>query len=457
MTSSIISSINMKELQDNAPPTGAFLSGSYIRSFAYKTIKDRLPIIVTGVIDRMSRNKESIIQKYGPNSSDELKQVIGDLSQLRSELMTNKPLNLLNLTNSEKDRDAAIWNKYIKNIEDTSGAPPTWYNAVWLFSECYMYRRISQIFTVTHTLSAYDPFENQKHESFATFHRVIDLVAKYIINIANETNNSSDKCQENLINLLKLNLWGNRCDLSLSGGSIDAHEGINPIEQLKMFDKYILIDDSVTVWNLLNKQSVETKNQDVIIDIVLDNAGYELFTDMCLAVFLMTKNLAQKIRFYVKSIPWFISDTMKKDFIWLIDNMKNSSAIYVRELGEKCWNYIENGQWTIEVESFWTEPYDFSEMKHNSPELYAKLSEAKLIIFKGDLNYRKLLGDINWMYETNLATALRGFKPTNIVTLRTIKADLIVGLSCEKATELFKKQENWMTTGQYGLINSVIN
>lgn len=65
-------------------------------------------------------------------------------------------------------------------------------------------------FLYSNTLPAYDPFENQKHESFATFHHVIDLVAKYIINIANETNNSPDKCQENLINLLKLNLWGNR-------------------------------------------------------------------------------------------------------------------------------------------------------------------------------------------------------------------------------------------------------
>ncbi|KAK0161787.1 hypothetical protein PV327_008201 [Microctonus hyperodae] len=438
MTSSIISSLNTKDLQDKAPPTGAFLSGSYIRysnATLYQNItskfismeiniENRLPIIVTGVIDGMSRNKELLIKKYGPNSSGELKQVIGELSQLRSELMTNKPLDLLILTNSEKDRDAAIWNECIKNIEDASGTPPTWYNSVWLFSECYMYRRISQIFALTHTLSF--------------------------------CNVSSYKCQGDLINLLKLNLWGNRCDLSLSAGLIDANEGNNPIEQLKMFDKYLLIDDSLIVWNILNKQLEETKNQDVIIDIVLDNAGYELFTDMCLAVFLISKNLCRKIRFYVKSIPWFISDTMKKDFIWLIDNMKNSSANFVRELGEKCWNYIESGQWTIEVESFWTEPYDFSEMKDKSPELYAKLSEAKLVIFKGDLNYRKLLGDINWMYETNLATALRGFKPTNIVSLRTIKADLIVGLSCEKATELFKEQENWMITGQYGLINSVI-
>lgn len=93
-------------------------------------------------------------------------------------------------------------------------------------------------------------------------------------------------------------------------------------------------------------------------------------------------------------------------------------------------------------------------MKVETPQLYNKLSEAILIIFKGDLNYRKLMGDINWDYETDLKTALRGFQPTNIVTLRTVKADLIVGVPHKKVNELFSKQENWMETGQYGLIHS---
>lgn len=111
----------------------------------------------------------------------------------------------------------------------------------------------------------------------------------------------------------------------------------------------------------------------------------------------------------------------------------------------------------LQIESFWTEPYDFSEMKIQSPKLYEKLSEATLVMFKGDLNYRKLLGDINWDYTTDLKTALRGFQPTNIVTLRTIKADLIVGLSHEKVDKLFSKQEDWMITGQYGLIHVLLD
>ena len=41
----------------------------------------------------------------------------------------------------------------------------------------------------------------------------------------------------------------------------------------------------------------------------------------------------------------------------------------------------------------------FHEMKDHTPELYQQLrTESSLVVFKGDLNYRKLVGDLNWEY-----------------------------------------------------------
>lgn len=40
------------------------------RGFAYTTIKDRLPVILTKVIDGLSRDKESITQEYGEVSEN---------------------------------------------------------------------------------------------------------------------------------------------------------------------------------------------------------------------------------------------------------------------------------------------------------------------------------------------------------------------------------------------------
>ena len=87
--------------------------------------------------------------------------------------------------------------------------------------------------------------------------------------------------------------------------------------------------------------------------------------------------------------------------------MENSPNESIQELA----NYLKNNVWSIEVELYWTSPYDFAEMKKRDSKLYAKLSEAKLAIFKGDLNYRKLLGDINWEYTTEFRQSLRGFHP----------------------------------------------
>lgn len=96
-------------------------------------------------------------------------------------------------------------------------------------------------------------------------------------------------------------------------------------------------------------------------------------------------------------------------------------------------------------------------MKEKDKKLYAQFSDAKLVIFKGDLNYRKLLSDINFEYNTNFATALGDFRPTNILSLRTIKSDICVGLSQGIAESLFEKDKDWLITGEYGLIQVAVN
>lgn len=54
------------------------LSARFIESFAYKTIKDRLPVIVTKVIDGLSRKASQIEYQFGPLSREETKQIIGE-------------------------------------------------------------------------------------------------------------------------------------------------------------------------------------------------------------------------------------------------------------------------------------------------------------------------------------------------------------------------------------------
>jgi hypothetical protein len=94
-------------------------------------------------------------------------------------------------------------------------------------------------------------------------------------------------------------------------------------------------------------------------------------------------------------------------------------------------------------------------MNQVSPDLYHQLSGMDLVLFKGDLNYRKLVGDLKWDVSVSLETALRGFIPTNIIILRTLKADVVVGIEDENVLRKIERKElvdNWMISGDYAVI-----
>ena len=72
--------------------------------------------------------------------------------------------------------------------------------------------------------------------------------------------------------------------------------------------------------------------------------------------------------------------------------------------------------------------------------------------YVGDLNYRKLVGDLNWETTVPLATAVQGFLPAPLLSLRTAKADVMVGLEAGKAEEIAVMDKNWMVSGEWGVV-----
>lgn len=445
-------SIVINNLQNVRTPFGVRLSGVYMRSFAYITLKDRLPVILTKVIDTMSCNKEKIVEKFGEDAKEEIKQIIGFISQLKNEIVTNKVLTPMPIVENEHNNDITVWNKYLQEKTDKEGAIPTWFNTEWLYCECYMYRTLAQKLLLMNALRTYDPFENQKKDALTNSIDSMKLVSKHLVDIIDKKQSiSGSERKLNFFKLLKLNLWGNRCDLSLSAGRDSSQTG-NPWELVEKLDNVLIDNTGIDfAWQLLDKQKSNDSN---IVDIIFDNAGYELFTDLCLAIFLIKFEFAQKIRLYVKRYPWYVSDVTTRDFHWTLEYMKTSSDIELQKIANLCYEYLKNNIWTIEEENYWTGPYDFRQMKEKDKVLYAKLSDAKLLIFKGDLNYRKLLGDINWEYTTSFTKALGDFRPTHVISIRTVKCDLCVGLLPGKAESLFEKDENWMFTGEYGVIQA---
>jgi len=188
------------------------------------------------------------------------------------------------------------------------------------------------------------------------------------------------------------------------------------------------------------------------VDIILDNAGFEVVTDLCLAEFLLTSGLATSIHFHAKAFSWFVSDVTPIDFHHTIQHLMSCNSIYTDFIVKRWTERLENGSWKLRVHDFWTSPFPYCEMKSRSPDLYDDLSQSKLLIFKGDLNYRKLLGDLDWPSHTPFAHSLRGFGPAPLMALRTLKADLVTGLREGQAQETGSQDPEWMTNGSWAVI-----
>lgn len=76
------------------------------------------------------------------DSRTESKSVIGELSELKYMLQTAKPI----VRFSSKEPDTERWNSDIQRYEQQVDDELTFYNGPWLFVECYLYRRIREIF-----------------------------------------------------------------------------------------------------------------------------------------------------------------------------------------------------------------------------------------------------------------------------------------------------------------------
>ncbi|KAG1706997.1 Protein-glutamate O-methyltransferase [Nymphon striatum] len=413
-----------------------------VLSFAYKTVKDRMPVIITQTIDLLYRNRFETIKKYGEGATDEVKTVIGRLSKLRNELQTDKPYLFI----TDQYADVEIWNDCLKSLNENERS---WFKSSWLFAECYMYRRIFEGFQISKYLKPLDPFQHQKEESFIRLMSNVLVISEDVNKLFILDNISEEVAKQFFTNYMELSVWGNKCDLSLSGGQQTNAILDNFFKLLNELKPFILSNESDTFWNVL-KNSHNDKN--FTLDVVLDNAGFELFTDLCLVEVLITLGLVNKVRFYVKVFPWFVSDTVRQDFNWLIEKLLCDQDENMSNLGKRWNNRLENRQWEIIENNFWTLPYGFSKMKTINYELYKTLAEADFILFKGDLNYRKLFGCQYWKPTTPFDDGLQQFNPSPLCVMRTLKSEIILGLRDGLAEDTAKQNEDWMVTGQYAVI-----
>lgn len=138
----------------------------------------------------------------------------------------------------------------------------------------------------------------------------------------------------------------------------------------------------------------------------------------------------------------------------------------VDELIQRWQSYFQDGTFKLTtparaqigddapLANFWCGPFDFPSLPKQDPTLLSELQKSDLVIFKGDLNYRKLTSDATWPADTPFEVALgdlNGRIP--ILSLRTCKADVVVGLKSGEAEALDAKDPKWRVNGKWALIS----
>ncbi|KAH3899871.1 putative methyltransferase SCDLUD_004170 [Saccharomycodes ludwigii] len=465
-------------------------------TFGYYTATERWPIIISNCINDLDNHLNQL-------SANLLKEGVADYELIESsgKVIKNKILALRkDIVKGdvllEKFPEKLIakrpiykdFNLYLENPDD--GQPPnslTWANSGWLFSEVYLYNRIHQYFLESgsaYWIKQFDIFNAVKQSTFkSSIYGVLELAIKYknlhpkFINelTYNAEGTNLDTLQILFNEFVEISLWGNATDLSLlTNATLEDIKSIQGAEARKKSESKILINDTKRAWeHLLSSNKNEKSGKRV--DIICDNSGFELYADLLLALFLLDTRIVDKVVFHSKDIPYMVSDVMNKDLTILLNDLMDPSFFPRNDntnddpftfLADHVIEYLNSEKIIIKDDPFWTNYFDYWSIDSNSEgsAIYNEFIESKtsLIIFKGDLNYRKLTGDRRWDRTTPFKAAIGPLSHNGlpILSLRTCKADVVVGLSDGVDEKLCKEWEAlgheygswWCSSGKWAVI-----
>lgn len=147
---------------------------------------DRLPVIITKAIDLLCRQRKQIPALLSLNEKDyneaeeETKSLIEELARLKYELQTDKTIKALDSDYS----DTKEWNEILKREENShANEEVTWFNISWLYAECYLYRRMREIFLLSKHFKQFDQFYLIKEEAFFNAHHFASNLATHLLKI----------------------------------------------------------------------------------------------------------------------------------------------------------------------------------------------------------------------------------------------------------------------------------
>lgn len=431
------------------------LEGREPGSFAMDTITKRLPAIMGNVIADLLSLSQQLSNSQGAAAA--IAAATEQVVQMQQAMPLDQAVDPL-VPETENDTLLQIvhcTNSCLQAWASRSSSC-TWLGFPWLLVECYMYVKLAVIMNGQSYLrdQNYDPFFVQKVAAFDKGVSSVIAIAsavRPILDAAAATSLGDQKAQ--LFEVVQYSLWGNKTDLSMLVDVSKVDGDVAP-PRTSAGDPYLIVDEFEALWQRVS--SPDWSGMDRRVDIVLDNAGAELYADLVLADWLVSTSAARHVVLHGKALPWFVSDTLRADLDHMVATCTQHTHPDVRWLGQRWAGHLSAGRWSFSAHAFWTTPCPMCWMADVAPALHAELASASsLLVFKGDLNYRKLTFDCRWPPATPFREALQGFLPTALLSLRTLKADVVAGLKEGQAAQLDKVDPAWLVNGKFGMVQYV--
>ncbi|MET7594022.1 damage-control phosphatase ARMT1 family protein [Streptomyces sp. NPDC005481] len=301
----------------------------------------------------------------------------------------------------------------------------SWFDVPFLWAESYFYRRLLDAvgYFGPGAWQGVDPFRPFKLAELDTPEADAELAALDEL--------SSLSAEDQAQSLLHGSLWGNRADLGFRLSDAGDPSG----------DSQLVADESALL-RLLPAGGT--------VCVVADNAGRELIPDLLLVDHLLRHGRADRAVLHLKPYPYYVSDATTADLLDALRRLTGALGA-AAESGRRLWSALTDGRLVIRAHPFSCAPLPYADMPDDLADEFAR---ADLTILKGDLNYRRLVGDRLWPPTTSFAAATAYF-PGPVAALRTLKSDVVVGLDASAESDLVAAEgQRWRTSGTHALIQA---
>lgn len=302
----------------------------------------------------------------------------------------------------------------------------SWFDVPWLWAESYFYRRLLD------AVGYFGPGPWQGIDPFRPF-KLAELDSPETdAELAALDDLEGRPARERGRALLHGSLWGNRADLGFRLSDADA--------EVRAAVPGLVADDSEALWGLLKDAGT--------VFVVADNAGRELVPDLLLISHLLAEGHARRVVLHVKPYPYYVSDATPADVVDALRRLVAAPGAAGRH-GRFLRAALADGRLTLRAHPFSASPLPYAELPDG---LRAEFGSGAVTVFKGDLNYRRLVGDRMWAPTTPFEDVTAYF-PGPVAALRTLKSEVITGLTARVEGELTEAEgEGWRTGGTYALI-----